>query len=154
MKIHFTIEFDKDEYPRLTARASNGKGKPTMLVPVQELNGSGELHITPAAAINAIKKTAPRFAKIATIAPPPIPQEPEPEKKVERKGSGPQFDPGFLKIIQDAPEPFTRRSVSVASGVDVVDVTQRFIRLAKRGWIQQPAKNLWCRTKTFGVKSE
>ena len=90
--------------------------------------------------------------EIAAVAPPPIPPEPEPEKKVERKGSGPQFDPGFLKIIQDAPEPFTRRSIAVASGVDVVDVTLRLNRLHKKGWIEQPVKHLWRKTKTFGVK--
>lgn len=72
--------------------------------------------------------------------------------KIERKGSGPQFDPGFLKTVQDAPEPFTSRSIAVSSGLNVVDVTQRLIRLHKMGWIDQPAREMWRRTETFGEK--
>ena len=95
----------------------------------------------------------PKLANIADAAPPPLTEEPPPETEpVARPGSGPQFDPGFLKVIQDIHEPFTRRSVAVDSGLKVEEVTQRFIRMHKKGWIEQPAPGLWRKTKSFGMK--
>jgi predicted Rossmann fold nucleotide-binding protein DprA/Smf involved in DNA uptake len=143
MKIHLIIEIEDDGKTR---RATVER-----VVKVAELNGDGVLAINPAAALEIIKKQ--KRAKIADVAPPPIPPLPEPDApKVRQSGSGPQFDPGFLKIIQDAPEPFTRRSLAVSSGLKVEDVTQRLIRLHKKGWIDQPAREMWRRTKTFGEK--
>ncbi len=147
MKIHLIIEID-----------GNGKVQMVDLVAkVAAVDGKGELLINPADALDIIKRKPgrPAKAKIAEIAPEPIPALPEPTPPTGVKlkpNSGPQFDPGFLKIIQEAPEPFTRRSIAVSSGLNPVDVTQRFIRLAKKGWIEQPARELWKRTKTFGIK--
>ena len=143
MKIHLIIEIEDDGKTRRATVQRVAK--------VAELNGDGELLIAPAAALDIIKKQ--KRAKIADVAPAPVPPLPEPDApKIERKGSGPQFDPGFLKIIEDAPEPFTRRSLAVSSGLKVEDVTQRLIRLHKKGWIHQPAHEMWVRTKTFGEK--
>ena len=90
---------------------------------------------------------------IAPVAPPPIPPEPEVPQISERKpGSGPQFDPGFLAIVRDAHEPWTRRSIAVASGLKVEDVTQRLLRMKHKGWIEQPSPGLWRKTKEFGLK--
>jgi hypothetical protein len=128
MTIRITIEFDLDG------------GKPVNV----RVNGKDQ----------AEPKVA-KVAKVADVAPPPIATEPEStpaETGVKRNGSGPQFDPGFLAIVRDEHEPFTRRSLAVASGLKVEDVTQRILRLNKKGWIEQPAPGLWRKTKTFGVK--
>lgn len=145
MKIHLIIEIEDDGKTRRATVQRVAK--------IAELNGDGVLAINPADALEIIKKQ--KGVKIADVAPPPIPAEEKPAEKLKtlKPNSGPQFDPGFLKIIQDAPEPFTRRSVSVSTGLDVVDVTLRFNRLKHKGWIQQPAKGMWIRTKKFGVKS-
>jgi hypothetical protein len=106
--------------------------------------------------VGTVKRVKPATVKLAEIAetvPVPITPEPKPEpERIDRAGSGPQFDPGFMRIILDAVEPFTRRSIAVASGLKVEDVTQRLIRLNKHGWIEQPAPGLWRKTKTFGEK--
>ena len=95
----------------------------------------------------------PKQPVIADVAPPiPALAEPEPPK-VTSQNNGHDFDAGFLRIVQDAPEPFTRRSLAIATGLDVGSVTLRLNRLAKRGWIIQPARELWKRTATFGVKA-
>ena len=101
-----------------------------------------------------IKEAVAKVAKIAAVAPEPVPELPAPTTPEVglKQNSGPQFDPGFLKVVMDAPEPFTRRSIAVSTGLKVEDVTQRFIRMAKKGWIEQPARELWKRTKTFGLK--
>ena len=143
MKIHLIIEIEDDGKTRRATVQRVAK--------VAELNGDGELLIAPAAALEIIKKQ--KGAKIAEVAPPPLTPEPEPEaKKICKQNSGPQFDPGFLAVIRDAHEPWTRRSIAVATGLKVEDVTQRLIRLHKKGWIEQPARELWRKTKTFGVK--
>jgi hypothetical protein len=104
------------------------------------------------ATVERVEKVS-KAVKIAEVAPPPIPPEPELEsKKICRSNSGPQFDPGFLAVIRDCHEPFTRRALAVATGLSVTDVTQRLIRLHKKGWIEQPARELWRKTKTFGIK--
>ena len=147
MKIHFIIEIEDDGKTRRATVERVAK--------VEELSGGGVLAINPADALELIKRKPgrPVKVKIADVAPEPIPALPEPDApKIRQSGSGPQFDPGFLKIILDAPEPFTRRSIAVSSGLNPVDVTQRFIRLHKKGWIEQPARELWKRTKTFGIK--
>ena len=95
----------------------------------------------------------PKQPVIADVAPPPIPALVEPEPpKVTSQNNGHDFDAGFLRIVQDAPEPFTRRSLAIATGLCVGSVTLRLNRLAKRGWIIQPARELWKRTDKFGVK--
>lgn len=143
MKIHLIIEIEDDGKTRRATVQRVAK--------VAELNGDGELLIAPAAALEIIKKQ--KGAKIAAVAPPPLTPEPEPEaKKICKPNSGPQFDPGFLAVIRDAHEPFTRRSIAVETGLKVEDVTQRLIRLHKKGWIEQPARELWRKTKTYGVK--
>ena len=129
MKITITIEVNGDNAPTVnvataTTEPTRGRGRP------------------------------PKQPVIADVAPPPIPAlpEPEPVNGSLKPGSGPQFDPGFLKIVQDAPEPFTRRSLAISTGLNVVDVTARLNRLHHRGWIIQPARELWKRTAKFGVK--
>ena len=122
MKIHITIEFEPEPVA----------GKRIKIC---------DTEVTP----------EPKRAKIADVPPPPIPALAEPPK-VERKGAGPQFDTGFLAIVRDIKEPFTRRALAVASGVEVGLVTLRINRMAKRGWLEQPAAGLWQKTKTFGVK--
>ena len=150
MKIHFTIEFDKDEMPRLSVRKSDGKGKPTQLLAVPELNGGGVLHISPSAAIAAIKKPTAKFVKIADLAPPPILREEEPEPARVRVGNaGNKFDPGFLAIVRDAKEPMTRVQIAVATGLSKEDVTMKFNRMKHKGWLEQPAPGLWRKTKNF-----
>ena len=99
------------------------------------------------------KEPSIKRAKIADIAPPPIPPEPAQDTPpITRAGAGPQFDPGFLAIVRDIKEPFTRRALAVASGLEVGLVTLRMNRLHKKGWIDQPSAGLWQRTKNFGVK--
>lgn len=138
MKVLFTIEFETD-------RAGTPKrmkvSKLLEVAPVpEEKSGDGER------GCNRVK--------IADTTPAPIPQEPPPAPKLKtlRPNSGPQFDPGFLAVLRAAPEPFTRRSISVATGLSVVDVTLRFNRLKKKEWIQQPAPGMWIKTETFGAK--
>ena len=99
---------------------------------------------------------ATKLARIAEAAPPPVPPLPAlPAPDAEtvcKPGSGPQFDPGFLAALRDAPEPFTRRAIAVATGLKVEDVTMRLNRMRKRGWVEQPAPELWRKTGRFGVR--
>jgi len=131
MRITITIELDDDgRMPRVKVR-QNGH-----------------------AATEPSEPKEPATVKVADVAPPPpIPPEPAPDTVSKCKpNSGPQFDPGFLAIIRDTHEPFTRRSISAESGVSVTDVTQRLNRLHHKGWIEQPAPGLWRKTKTFAQK--
>ena len=142
MKIHLIIEIEDDGKTRRATVQRVAK--------VAELNGDGELLISPAAALDIIKRKPGRPPKHQPLPMPPL-VEPEPPKvKVENHGG--DFDPAFLKIIECLPEPFTRRSIAVATGLEVGNVTLRLNRLKHRGWIIQPAREMWCRTKTFGVK--
>ena len=80
MKIHLIIEIEDDGKTR---RATVER-----VVKVAELNGDAVLAINPGAALEIIKKQ--KRAKIAEVAPVPIPPLPEPDApKIERKGSGP-----------------------------------------------------------------
>jgi len=130
MKITITIELDDDgRMPRVHVR-QNGHAEKAPAEP-----------------------KAPGTVKVADVAPPPLPAESTPDKPTTCKpNSGPQFDPGFLAIVRDECEPFTRRSLAVASGLKVEDVTQRLNRLSHHGWVEQPAPGLWRKTKTWAQK--
>lgn len=141
MKIHLIIEIEDDGKTR---RATVQR-----IVKVAELNGDGVLAIAPSAALEIIKRRG-RPPKHQPLPIPPL-AEPEPPK-VKTENHGGDFDPAFLKIIADAPEPFTRRSVAISTGLDVGNVTLRLNRLKHRGWIEQPAREMWRRTRTFGDK--
>ena len=76
MKIHLIIEIEDDGKTRRATVQRVAK--------VAELNGDGVLAINPAAALEIIKKQ--KRAKIAEVAPVPIPPLPEPDApKIERK---------------------------------------------------------------------
>jgi hypothetical protein len=123
-----------------------------------EIDGGKPVKITQSAEADEAPNENPskknRVADIAPTVPAPIPSEPAPDKPpVTRPGAGPQFDPGFLAIVEKAPQPFTRRAIAVASGVEVGNVTLRINRMHRKGWLEQPAPGLWQRTKLFGVKA-
>lgn len=152
MKIHFIIEFETNE-----AGVPIGM-KARKVQPVAHVPPGVVVHLADGQTVTmpGKRRGRPRKVAIADVAPepiPPLPQPTPPTGVTMKQASGPQFDPGFLKIVQDTPQPFTRRSLAVATGLDPVDVTQRLIRLHKKGWIIQPARELWKRTATFGVKA-
>jgi hypothetical protein len=142
MKIHLIIEIEDDGKTRRATVQRMAK--------VAELNGDGELLIAPAAALEIIKRKPGRPPKHQPLPIPPL-AEPEPPK-VKTENHGGDFDPAFVKIIEGLPEPFTRRSIAVSTGLDVGNVTLRLNRLKHRGWVEQPAREMWRKTRTFGEK--
>ncbi len=125
MKVRFVIEFDTDD-----------DGTPTKMKVKRAL----EVAAVPPGAV-----LEPKLAKIAETVTPVTP--------VKRPGSGPQFAPGFVEMIRTAHEPFTRLSIAAVTGLTPADVTLRLNRMKHKGWIEQPVKTLWRKTKNFGVKS-
>ena len=124
MKIHLIIEIEDDGKTR--------KATVQQVAQVAELNGAGVLAINPADAIEIIRAKGTPHTRPA--------REPRPElvAKSDDKpwsGSGPKMQPEFINRVRNLPEPFTRRSVSVATWVDVIQVTQRLNRMLKHGWI-------------------
>ena len=143
MKIHFIIEFETDAAGVPIAM------KARKVQPVAQVPPGAVVHLADGQTVTMPGKRRGRPPKHQPL---PIPPEPTPElPKVTSENNGHQFDPAFLKIIQEAPEPFTRRSVAISTGLDVAAVTVRFNRLKHRGWIINPAPQLWKRTATFGI---
>ena len=81
----------------------------------------------------------------ALAAPVPLPNI----RNIRKPGSGPKFDPDFLRLVGDAVEPFTRQSLAAASALSVVDVTLRLNRMKKHGWVHSAHKGLWERTSRY-----
>ena len=135
MKIHFIIEIEDDGRKRTAT--------------VQQLAQVGE----------EVKRKPGRPRKIyatepAPAAPVPASEPAAPTHEVNNDFRGQEPDPKFINCIRDLPQPFTRRAIAIATGMDPTAVTLRLNRLKHRGWVMSPAREMWVRTNQFGIKPE
>jgi len=138
MKIHLIIEIEPDgvKIRRAHEVAPVPAGAEVILANGEKVVVPGKRRGRPPKGVVPVAEPAAPVAELA-------------DEPVRKPGSGPQFAPGFLKAILDAPEPFTRRSIAMTTGKDEVSVTQSFNRLLKKGLLENPARGCWRRTKLF-----
>ncbi|MCX6896302.1 MAG: hypothetical protein NTZ16_12555 [Verrucomicrobia bacterium] len=150
MKIHFIVEIE--DVPGKPRRCTVER-----LTPIAPANGDHlktVLHHTTAADVAAAapkRRGRPPKASVFPIVKEAAPTPP-PVRAELSTAPGPVFDPAFVGIIKDLPEPFTRRAIAAATGLELNNVTLRLNRMKHHGWIENPAPGLWRKTRTFGEK--